>query len=60
MGGMIDDSRKLHQDFIAPELKALQEQVKALGVLTRAEFTSLNKTMDVRLSALESAIGSNK
>ena len=57
---MIDDSRKLIQDFIAPELKALQEQVKASEALTNAGFTSLNKVIEARFSALETAISSHK
>ena len=60
MSGMIDDSRKLFQDLIAPELKALQEQVKALEVLTNAGFASLDKSIDARFSALERVIGANK
>jgi hypothetical protein len=60
MSGMVDDTRKLLQDFLTPELKALQEQVKALDNSTRLGFTSLEKTIHARLSALETAIGANK
>jgi hypothetical protein len=60
MSGMVDDTRKLLQDFLTPELKARQEQVKALDTSTRLGFTSLEKTIDARLSALETAIGANK
>jgi hypothetical protein len=60
MGGMIDDTRKLLQDLIAPELKALQEQVKALEASTRTGFTSLEKSMGARFSGLETTISANK
>jgi hypothetical protein len=60
MSGMIDDTRKLFQDLIAPELKALQEQVKALETSTGTGFTSVEKSMDARFSALETVISANK
>src|SRR6266851_7569325 len=57
---MIDDTRKLFQDLIAPELKALQEQVKALETSTGTGCTSVEKSMDARFSALETVISANK
>jgi uncharacterized protein YqgV (UPF0045/DUF77 family) len=60
MSGMIDDTRKLFQDLIAPEFKALQEQVKALETSTGTGFTSVEKSMHARFSALETVISANK
>ena len=48
----VDDTRKLLQDLIAPELKGLQTQVSSLEKTMDARFASLEKTMDARFEAV--------
>ncbi len=44
----VDDTRKLLQDLIAPELKSLQVQIASV----EKSVSSLEKTMDARFSAV--------
>ncbi len=44
----VDDTRKLLQDLIAPELKSLQVQVASV----EKSVSSLEKTMDARFAAM--------
>ena len=64
---MIDDSRKLLQDLITPDLKALQAQVAALEKLVDERTTGLGSAIGnskevllERFSALEITIGANR
>jgi len=66
MSGMIEDTRKLLQDLVSPDLKALQEQVAGLEKIINARFTALESTIssnkDVILAniiSLEGKVDSN-
>jgi hypothetical protein len=43
--GMIDDTRKLLQDLVTPDLRALSERVEALEKRVDLGFSDLKQTM---------------
>ncbi len=71
---IVDDTRKLLQDLIAPELKALQGQLTSLEKTMDARFAavdgkfasidgrfaSLEKTMDARFAAMNDKMDAQK
>jgi len=50
---VIEDTRKLLQDFLAPELRELTARVDALEERMNARFESLEERMDTRFDAAE-------
>ncbi len=56
----VDDTRKLLQDLITPELKGLQTQVSSLEKTMDARFASLEKTMDARFAAMNDKMDAQK
>jgi len=48
---VIEDTRKLLQDFLAPELRELTARVDALEARMDARFDALEKRMDARFDA---------
>ena len=57
---IVDDTRKLLQDLIAPELRALQVQVSSLEKTMDARFSASEKTMDARFAAMSEKIDSQR
>jgi len=50
---VIEDTRKLLQDFLAPELRELSARVDALEERMDSRFDTLEKRMDARFEAAE-------
>jgi hypothetical protein len=50
---VIEDTRKLLQDFLAPELRELSARVDALEDRMNARFDSFEKSVDARFDAAE-------
>jgi hypothetical protein len=50
---VIEDTRKLLQDFLAPELRELTARVDALEERMNARFESLEERMNARFESLE-------
>jgi len=50
---VIEDTRKLLQDFLAPELRELSARVDALEERMNARFDAAEKTMDARFKELD-------
>ena len=50
---VIEDTRKLLQDFLAPELRELTARVGALEARMDARFDSLEKTLDARFHGVD-------
>jgi len=55
---VIDDTRKLLQDFLAPELRELTARVDALENRMNDRFDSIEKRTDARFDTLEKRIDS--
>ena len=51
--GAIDETRKLVQDFLAPELREIKVRLEALEQKTGARFVSLEASITARIEALE-------
>jgi hypothetical protein len=49
---VIEDTRKLLQDFLAPELRELSARVDALEERMHARFETLEKRVDTRFETL--------
>jgi hypothetical protein len=52
----IDDLRKLFQDFLAPELRALSEQLKAQNEKTDLRLKTLEEKMEYRFNSFETRL----
>lgn len=50
---VIEDTRKLLQDFLAPELRELSARVEALEERMNMRFDAVEKGVDARFDALE-------
>jgi len=50
---MIDDTRRLLQDLVSPDLKALQVQVAALEKLVNERFNGMQTNIGSQLQAVE-------
>jgi hypothetical protein len=50
---VIEDTRKLLQDFLAPELRELSARVDALEARMDARFDSFEKAVDARFDSAE-------
>ena len=57
--GMIDDIRKLLQDLISPEFKALQAQVKANDDASKQRDDALSAKMDRKFEMVIAKMDSN-
>ena len=51
--GAIDDIRRVMQDVVAPDLKALDAQISALDKKIDMRVDALDKKIDMRVDALE-------
>jgi hypothetical protein len=49
--GAVDETRKVVQDFLAPELRELKARVEALEATTNAQFAALRGEMSARFDA---------
>ena len=56
----VDDTRKLLQDLVAPELRAVQVQVSSLEKTMEARFAALEKTVDTRFAAMNDKMDAEK
>ena len=54
--GVIDDVRKVMQDIVAPDLKALAAEIKALDKKFDMRVDALDKKIDMRADALDEKI----
>ena len=54
--GVIDDVRKAMQDVVAPDLKALAAEIKALDKKIDMRTDALDKKIDMRTDALDKKI----
>ena len=52
----IDDLRKLFQDCLAPELRALSEQLKAQNERTDLRLKAIEEKMDYRFGSTETRL----
>jgi len=57
--GVIEDVRKVIQDLVTPNLKALTARMDSLEESTKLKFEILTEKMDARFSALSAKIDSN-
>jgi hypothetical protein len=55
---VIEDTRRLLQDFLAPELRELSARVSSLEERMNARFESLEERMDNRFESLEERMDS--
>ena len=58
--GMIDDIRKLLQDLITPDLKALQVTVSAADEASKARDLALEAEMDLKFQAVLAKMDANQ
>jgi hypothetical protein len=56
---VIEDTRKLLQDFLAPELRAIAERLDALEKGTHQRFETQEKNIGQRFDSLEKTIQTN-
>ena len=54
---VIEDTRKLLQDFLAPELRAIAERLDALEKSMGIQFGAQEKSLGVRFDAQEKSLG---
>jgi len=55
---VIEDTRKLLQDFLAPELRELTARVDALEERMNARFDSIEKEVDMRFKGVDARFDS--
>lgn len=58
--GTVEDVRKLMQDFLAPELRALTVRMDALEEKLTVRVDTLESKLTVRMDALEDKVDSNE
>jgi hypothetical protein len=54
--GAVEETRKLMQDFLAPEPREIKARIEALGETTSARLEALEQTSAVRREAVMGAL----